>query len=83
MKYMYYGIGILILSLGISLTIQSGLGTSPFDALLVGLSKKNRSYRRKLGGPYFCDPLNLQRYINEKKTYFAGLDYSIHYWNRH
>lgn len=40
MKYMYYGIGILILSLGISLTIQSGLGTSPFDALLVGLSKK-------------------------------------------
>lgn len=31
--------GILILTLGISLTIQSKLGTSPFDALLVGLSK--------------------------------------------
>lgn len=31
--------GIFILTLGISLTIQSKLGTSPFDALLVGLSK--------------------------------------------
>ncbi|WP_181220370.1 YczE/YyaS/YitT family protein [Bacillus subtilis] len=40
MKYFFYGLGILILSLGISLTIQSGLGTSPFDALLVGLSKE-------------------------------------------
>lgn len=40
MKYIFYGLGILILSLGISLTIQSGLGTSPFDALLVGLSKE-------------------------------------------
>ncbi|AEP89044.1 YyaS [Bacillus spizizenii TU-B-10] len=40
MKYVYYVLGILILSLGISLTIQSGLGTSPFDALLVGLSKE-------------------------------------------
>nr|WP_245406496.1 YitT family protein [Peribacillus sp. Aquil_B1] len=30
--------GILILTLGISFTIQSDLGTSPFDALLVGLS---------------------------------------------
>lgn len=40
MKYMYYGLGIFILSLGISLTIQSGLGTSPFDALLVGLSEE-------------------------------------------
>ena len=29
--------GILILTLGIALTIQSKLGTSPFDALLVGL----------------------------------------------
>ncbi|MDA1477764.1 YczE/YyaS/YitT family protein [Bacillus changyiensis] len=40
MKYVYYGLGILILSLGISLTIKSGLGTSPFDALLVGLSEE-------------------------------------------
>ncbi|KIU10119.1 integral inner membrane protein [Bacillus subtilis] len=40
MKYIFYELGILILSLGISLTIQSGLGTSPFDALLVGLSKE-------------------------------------------
>ncbi|WP_042203630.1 YczE/YyaS/YitT family protein [Paenibacillus camerounensis] len=30
--------GLLILTLGISLTIQSGLGASPFDATLVGLS---------------------------------------------
>ncbi|AIQ47673.1 hypothetical protein R70723_18565 [Paenibacillus sp. FSL R7-0273] len=30
--------GLFILTLGISLTIQSGLGASPFDATLVGLS---------------------------------------------
>lgn len=39
MKYILFVIGILILTLGVSLTIQSNLGTSPFDALLVGLSK--------------------------------------------
>lgn len=39
MKYVFYVVGIFILTLGISLTIQSKLGTSPFDALLVGLSK--------------------------------------------
>jgi len=39
-KYTFYGLGILILTLGISLTIHSDLGTSPFDALLVGLSLK-------------------------------------------
>lgn len=39
MKYVFYVVGILILTLGISLTIQSKLGTSPFDALLVGLSR--------------------------------------------
>lgn len=38
-KYVFYVLGILILTLGISFTIQSELGTSPFDALLVGLSK--------------------------------------------
>ncbi|WP_399628587.1 YitT family protein [Sporosarcina sp. SG10008] len=38
MKYVFFVLGILILTLGISLTIQSDLGTSPFDALLVGLS---------------------------------------------
>lgn len=38
-KYVFYVLGIFILTLGISLTIQSNLGTSPFDALLVGLSK--------------------------------------------
>jgi uncharacterized protein len=37
-KYVFYVLGILILTLGISFTIQSNLGTSPFDALLVGLS---------------------------------------------
>nr|WP_025696856.1 hypothetical protein [Paenibacillus durus] len=39
-KYIYYGLGIFILTLGASFTIQSGLGASPFDALLVGLSLK-------------------------------------------
>lgn len=38
-KYVVYVLGIFILTLGISFTIQSDLGTSPFDALLVGLSK--------------------------------------------
>lgn len=38
-KYVFYVLGILILTLGISINIQSNLGTSPFDALLVGLSK--------------------------------------------
>ena len=39
MKNIFYVVGILLLTFGISLTIQSDLGTSPFDALLVGLSK--------------------------------------------
>ncbi|MFK2827065.1 YitT family protein [Bacillus sp. B190/17] len=38
-KCTFYILGILILAFGIALTIQSQLGTSPFDALLVGLSK--------------------------------------------
>lgn len=33
----FYLIGLIILTSGIALTIQSSLGTSPFDALLVGL----------------------------------------------
>ncbi len=37
MKFIFYVIGILTFTLGISFTIQSDLGTSPFDALLVGL----------------------------------------------
>ncbi|MFJ7977124.1 YczE/YyaS/YitT family protein [Peribacillus sp. JNUCC 23] len=37
-KYGLFVLGILILTFGIALTIQSDLGTSPFDALLVGLS---------------------------------------------
>ncbi len=37
--YVLYVLGILILTFGVFLTIQSDLGTSPFDALLVGLSK--------------------------------------------
>lgn len=32
-----YLLGIVVLTLGIALTVQSALGTSPFDALLVGL----------------------------------------------
>ncbi|WP_174616031.1 YczE/YyaS/YitT family protein [Virgibacillus ihumii] len=35
----FYLIGIVILTLGIALTIQSTLGASPFDALLVGLHR--------------------------------------------
>lgn len=37
-KFTFYILGILILTLGICLTIHSNMGTSPFDALLVGLS---------------------------------------------
>ncbi|MCA1011816.1 YczE/YyaS/YitT family protein [Halobacillus halophilus] len=33
----YYSLGIVLLTFGIALTIESQLGTSPFDALLVGL----------------------------------------------
>ncbi|MCA0972309.1 YitT family protein [Halobacillus litoralis] len=36
-RFFYYVKGITVLALGIALTIQSRLGTSPFDALLVGL----------------------------------------------
>lgn len=39
MKYVFYVFGILLLTLGIFFTIQSNLGTSPFDALLVGLHR--------------------------------------------
>lgn len=35
----FYIFGLIILTLGIALTIQSTLGTSPFDALLVGLHR--------------------------------------------
>ncbi len=38
-KYLFFVIGILILTLGITFTIRSNFGISPFDALLVGLSK--------------------------------------------
>jgi len=37
-QFIIYVLDILILTLGIALTIQSDLGISPFDALLVGLS---------------------------------------------
>ncbi|RKQ30402.1 YczE/YyaS/YitT family protein [Oceanobacillus halophilus] len=36
-SFLIYFCGIVVLTLGISLTVQSELGTSPFDALLVGL----------------------------------------------
>lgn len=39
-RYVWFVIGIMILTLGISLTIQSDLGASPFDAVLVGLSQE-------------------------------------------
>ncbi|WP_068622638.1 YczE/YyaS/YitT family protein [Paenibacillus tuaregi] len=38
MKIFIFGVGIFILTFGVSLTIQSDLGVSPFDAMLVGLS---------------------------------------------
>ncbi|MGG4411458.1 YitT family protein [Niallia taxi] len=40
MKYIVYILGIAILTFGISFTILSDIGTSPFDALLVGLSMR-------------------------------------------
>lgn len=39
-SFAFFLLGIMGLALGISLTILSGLGTSPFDAVLVGLSIK-------------------------------------------
>src|SRR5690625_4698678 len=39
MRYVLFVFGIIILSFGVSLTILSILGTSPFDALLVGLAE--------------------------------------------
>jgi len=38
-KFIFFVLGLLIVTLGISFTIQSNLGVSPFDALLVGLSQ--------------------------------------------
>lgn len=38
MRYFIFVLGLFILTFGISLTILSNLGTSPFDALLVGLA---------------------------------------------
>ncbi len=38
MRYVFYVLGILILTLGIYFTIQSDLGASLFDSLLVGLA---------------------------------------------
>ena len=52
MKYFFYVLGNLILTFGIALTIQSNLGTSPFDALLVGLSKQVGLTVGKLGNPH-------------------------------
>ncbi|KQO18235.1 YczE/YyaS/YitT family protein [Paenibacillus sp. Leaf72] len=40
MKYFFYTTGIFMMSLGIALTIESGFGASPFDALLVGLANQ-------------------------------------------
>lgn len=37
LRFSFYFFGLFILTLGIALTIVSNLGTSPFDALLVGL----------------------------------------------
>ncbi|MFG6149172.1 YczE/YyaS/YitT family protein [Halobacillus sp. B23F22_1] len=36
-RILFYTMGIIIMTFGIALTIHSHLGTSPFDALLVGL----------------------------------------------
>lgn len=40
MRYVVYTLGLLLVTLGIACTIQARLGTSPFDALLVGLSRQ-------------------------------------------
>ncbi|MBM7867309.1 YitT family protein [Heliobacterium gestii] len=39
LRFLFYTFGIIIMTFGISLTIQSHMGTGPFDALLVGLYK--------------------------------------------
>lgn len=82
-KYVYYGLGVLVLSLGISLTIQSGLGASPFDALLVGLSKE---FGLTVGSwevlisiiILICNSI-----LVRKKPVFFRFDYSVRDWNRY
>ncbi len=38
-RFSFYGTGLLVLTLGIASTIVAGVGTSPFDALLVGMAQ--------------------------------------------
>jgi uncharacterized protein len=38
-RFLFYALGIFVLTFGIAMTIQSNMGTGPFDALLVGLFK--------------------------------------------
>jgi uncharacterized membrane protein YczE len=65
MKYVFYVLGILILTLGISFTIQSDLGMSPFDALLVGLSLNVGSWEIIIALLLICCNSILKRYRPE------------------
>jgi len=81
-KYVFYVLGILILTLGIAFTIQSELGASPFDALLVGLSvhagltvgscggtvRTCRAYCGKLGSHHGSAINRLQFVFKKTKT---------------
>ncbi len=60
MKYVFYVLGIMILTFGISVTIQSDLGTSPFDALIVGL------HRQSKGAPCCGAPFNKHQVRRQK-----------------
>lgn len=62
MKYVFYVLGILILTLGIAFTIQSDLGVSPFDAFLVGTCG---AYCGKLGS-HHCFAINRLQFVFKK-----------------
>lgn len=68
MKYIVYILGIAILTFGISFTIRSDIGTSPFDALLVGLSMRIGLTVGSWEIILAVILITLQRLINETKT---------------
>src|SRR5690625_4518995 len=68
----FYMIGIVILTFGIALSIQSTLGTSPFDALLVGL---HRTIGLSIGSweivVGFAMVLGIAVIVKKRPVYFA------------
>lgn len=65
MKYVFYVLGILILTLGIAFTIQSDLGVSPFDAFLVGLAVHAGLTVGSLGSQH-CFAINRLQFVFKK-----------------